>query len=96
MNEDVTANYHRGDELSMAANPSAERKRRDRVRILAHLRQRGDQGATCEEIEHALGMSHQTASARISELRRDEMIADSGRRRPTTSGRSARVHMSII
>src|SRR5215207_4165751 len=91
--DDITANYHRGDLFSTAANPGRAAKARDRRRILAWLRERGDTGGTCEEAEEALGLSHQTASARFSELRRDGLIGDSGRRRRTKSGRTARVHV---
>ncbi len=48
-------------------------------------------GATCEECETALGMKHQTASARIRELKDKHLVRDSGRRRKTTSGRLAAV-----
>jgi hypothetical protein len=48
-----------------------------------------EHGATCDEIEHSLKLAHQTASARLWELKRAQRIVDSGRRRPTTSGRQA-------
>ncbi len=48
-------------------------------------------GATCCEVESGLGMSHQTASARIKELMDLGLITDSGERRKTSSGRPARV-----
>lgn len=48
-------------------------------------------GATCEEVERALGMKHQTASARIRELKDKHLVRDSGQRRKTTSGRLAAV-----
>lgn len=54
---------------------------------LAYIKLEGD--ATCWEIEQALEMSHQTASARLWELRRAGVIQDTGRRRKTGSGRSA-------
>lgn len=46
-------------------------------------------GMTCDEVEHALEMSHQTASARIHDLAKQERIFDSGLRRKTRSGRNA-------
>jgi hypothetical protein len=39
------------------------------------------EGLTCREIEVELDMSHQTVSARLSELKQSGMIADTGRRR---------------
>ena len=45
--------------------------------------------STCFEIEGALDLSHQTASARITGLRLAGKIIDSGARRPTDSGRAA-------
>ena len=52
------------------------------------------QGVTCDEVEVAMGWSHQTVSARINGLMRKEMIADSGFTRRTRSGRSAIVWVS--
>jgi predicted transcriptional regulator len=46
-------------------------------------------GMTCDEVEVALGMRHQTASARVCELHQKGHIIDSGKRRPTRSGRDA-------
>lgn len=60
-----------------------------RVRILAELQVRGTTGGTCDEIEQAMGLSHQTASARIRELNMKSRIFDSGLRRRTRSGREA-------
>ncbi len=45
--------------------------------------------STCEEVEIALELSHQTASARIRELALYELIEDSGARRRNHSGRTA-------
>lgn len=46
-------------------------------------------GATCDECEVALGLSHQTASARIRDLAKVGELIDSGEIRKTRSGRSA-------
>jgi hypothetical protein len=48
-------------------------------------------GVTCEEASDTLKMRYTTASARISELLADGFIEDTGLRRPTRSGASARV-----
>lgn len=51
-----------------------------------------EDGATCDQIEVALHMRHQTASARVRELALMGYIEDTGVRRPTRSGRTARVY----
>lgn len=43
----------------------------------------------CFEIEEDLDLSHQTASARITQLRKDGLIEDSGEKRRTRSMRQA-------
>lgn len=58
-----------------------------RARVLAEIATRG--GATCDEVEVALDLRHQTASARVNELAEEGKIADSGARRKTRSGREA-------
>lgn len=55
------------------------------------LRGAGSEGLTSEEVEQALGLRHQTASARIRELVQAGRVRDSGRRRQVRSGRWARV-----
>lgn len=50
-------------------------------------------GATCDEVEAQTGLSHQTASARVYELHRADLIMRTNHRRPTRSGRSAYVYM---
>lgn len=44
---------------------------------------------TCEELENRLARPHQSISARLSELRRDGIIRDSGERRRSRSGNKA-------
>lgn len=50
----------------------------------------GSHGATCDEVENALELKHQTASARIRELAQMGLIAPRGVRK-TRSGRNATV-----
>jgi hypothetical protein len=70
-----------------------------RLRIYEYVLSRGDEGATCDEVEHALGLQHQTASARIWELRGNgdhpKLLIDSGRKRRTRSGRRATVWVAL-
>jgi DNA-binding Lrp family transcriptional regulator len=60
-------------------------------RVLAFVKLRA---RTCEELEEATGLSHQTASARLKGLADKGLIKDSGARRPTRSGRAARVYVA--
>lgn len=64
-----------------------------RERVLNLLRG-GGEGWTCEEVEDALDLRHQTASARIRELVLAGKAYDTGRRRQNASGRSARVYLA--
>jgi len=81
---------HNGTDTSIAAaysveGPVVETLRR---RVLITIEQRA---STCDELEAALGLSHQTVSARVWELRRLGLVADEGLRRQTRSGRAAKV-----
>ena len=61
-----------------------------RSMILGFIR-KAENGATCDEVEAALSMSHQTASARIRELMQKKLIYHDGQRK-TRSGRMARIY----
>lgn len=65
-----------------------------RARVLTYITSQGNRGATCDEAEAALGLSHQTTSARLRELAIASSVMDLGERRPTRSGRSAVVWFS--
>jgi predicted HTH transcriptional regulator len=70
---DVCRNHHGGEAFSEAANKATTlRKASKRALILEYLGRVGD--GTSEEAEIALGMSHQTASARFAELKKDGLI----------------------
>lgn len=73
-------------EAALSMVGAAKRQRPD---VLAFLIERGDAGATDAEIEDALGMRHQSASPRRGELVAAGLVVDSGKRRPTPSGRRA-------
>ena len=45
--------------------------------------------ATCHEVEIALRLLHQSASAAITQLRKAGRLVDTGERRPTNNGRLA-------
>jgi hypothetical protein len=59
--------------------------------VLDYIRSRGAYGATCCEIERALGMPHQTASARCTGLKIKKLVHPDGRRRLTIHGKDADV-----
>jgi hypothetical protein len=62
-----------------------------RGKILEHTRRMAAFGVTDDEVEMWSGLRHQTASARRRELVQAGLLRDSGRRRPTRSGRMATV-----
>lgn len=62
-----------------------------RMRITAFINSR-PAGVTCDEIEVALGLAHQTASARVRELVLAGVIQDTGHTRATRSGSAARIY----
>lgn len=67
----------------------------DRERVFAAISFAGRRGMTCDELEVALGMRHQSASARINDLQRERRIIASVRRRKTRSGRYAYVYLDL-
>lgn len=64
-----------------------------KARVAAYISLQGERGATCEEIEMALHLKHQTASATINALKKgDDPVIKFGRLyRWTTSKRKAMV-----
>ena len=62
-----------------------------KLRTLVHtwLIERGEAGATDEEIQEGLAISPNTQRPRRVELQRSGAVTDSGKRRPTRSGRKA-------
>lgn len=92
---DICQRKHRGADTSAKAHERSKRKApTDRANIYCEIRLAGKGGLTCAEIETRLALSHQSASARISELSRRGMIRDTKRRRPTSSGCMARVYVT--
>lgn len=66
-----------------------------RARILANIVACGADGATDDEGEAALGIKPQTYTPRRGELVALGLVADSGRRRNTGSGRPATVWVAV-
>ena len=89
--DDICRNRHKGNEQSVAANKKmAGIKTSYRYAIYAIIK-KYHLGSTCEEVEFETGLPHQTASARISELKRDWLIEKVGTRL-TRSGCAAAVY----
>lgn len=63
-------------------------------RVLAAIEAAGSNGLTTDEVEAITGLSHQTASARVYELRGAGRIRRTELRRRTRSGRYAYVHVA--
>lgn len=64
-----------------------------RSEIYEFIKHKG--GATCDEVEVALELRHQTASCFIRFLTQDGLLCDSGLKRLTRSGRMAIVWKAI-
>lgn len=88
--------YVKGSETSKAAAESIKHVvGSTKVRIYQYMMQCGEHGATDDEIEVALGMSHQTASARRRNLEQIGACKKTSRKRPTRSGRAAAVYVAV-
>jgi hypothetical protein len=79
------------DTSNAAADSMIDHVGRLQGEVIDQIRQRHLHGATCDEIEVALGLAHQTVSPRVYELHKKGLIVDSGLRRKTRSGRGAKV-----
>jgi predicted transcriptional regulator len=91
-----TLPYAKGSKTSKAAAKSAQSSAQTtRAKILAYISKRGAKGATCDEIEAKLNLPHQTASARVFDLKKAASIRDTGSTRATRSGRQATVYASV-
>lgn len=90
---DICARRHKGNPESAAAHASIiNRKKAMSSAILEVCRRRP---STCDEVEVELGILHQTAGARIAELKAIGLLIDTKDRRPTRSGRMAAVLKGI-
>jgi len=86
---DYCAKNHGGNAESAAAFKSLSGAEL-RGKVMAYISSRGKEGATCDEIEQALGISHQSASARCTELKANGDVHTLTTRK-TRSGRAAAV-----
>lgn len=74
-----------------AAESSRESAATMRFRVYQAIRDEGPHGATDEEMQWSLRMNPSTQRPRRGELVTAGMVRDSGRTRPTSSGRRATV-----
>lgn len=78
-----------------AADRIAGHAPKQRAEVLAVIVRAGAHGATDAEIEAATGIRAQSVSPRRGELRALGLVVESGRRRPTPSGRRAAVWVTL-
>lgn len=88
------SNHGRADTSVTAYDSVRDSLPSARQEVFDAVRDTGMDGATCDEVEHDRGKSHQTCSARFSELKQAGLIVCNGRRRPTRSGCTARVYVA--
>lgn len=93
---DVCRPRHRGNRESRDANEAVQpSKKALQQKIWDFIKRRGPHGATCDEAEVALGLSHQTCSARFTELAQAGRIRKLADRRATRSGSKAAVWVVV-
>lgn len=86
---------HGSSDTSIAAAQSLDDEVLVKLRATIHAYIRScPNGATCDEVEAALNMLHQTCSPRITELLRHSYLVISDQRRLTRQGRDARVYFA--
>lgn len=89
---DFTQGYHHNHPMSDQAHDSIKHHKKVLLeRVVRYIESKGLSGATCDEIEQALNLSHQTASARMTEAKAFGRITWLGDKRKTRSGRNAAV-----
>ncbi len=81
-------------DTSLAAFDNQKPKIKDiHIRIMSFVDDAGPYGCTLDEICVRLKILIQTGSARVRELVQADELKDSGKRRPTRTGSSARVYV---
>jgi DNA-binding MarR family transcriptional regulator len=87
---------HRGvDTCIAAADAIASSLGRLQRVVLNAIRSTGIHGATTNELADRLKIDRGSVQPRTSELRRQGLIIDSGRRRPNANGKSAIVWLAV-
>ena len=73
--DDITSSHHGGNRYSEAANQDvAPFKSGQRFLCLRMVTQYSPYGISCDEIERITGLKHQSAGARMTELKSDGLI----------------------
>lgn len=80
------------DEAARAIEP---RRPRLWFLVLRTLHERGETGATAQELEQATGLAGNTIRPRLVELCAANLVERTHRRRPTRSGRDAFVYVAL-
>jgi len=93
MDRDICGNRHGGNPESLEAyhTSSAAERAAMRDRIYRYALRVGERGITADEISDKAGLIHNRVAPRISELKRDGLLVETDRRRPTRLGKMARV-----
>lgn len=95
ISEPLTLAYQRTSRTSRAAAVAAQPNAgAQRARVLAWLRKQPD-GGTMQEVAIGLGALIQSMCPRFDELRKLGEIRDTGKTRPTASGRAAVVWEAV-
>ena len=92
--KDVCANRHGRVDTSVAADKRVQ-KERDRHLILGYIKASRDYGITLDEMCIVLERKPNEISGRFSELRNQEQIVATSRRRVTRTGATARVWVAL-
>lgn len=78
---DISRRRHRANAASEDANRRVDPRKSDlRRKILDYLRG-WPEGRTCKEVSTDVPLAYTTASARLSELKRDALVVETGIRR---------------
>jgi len=87
--------YIAGSETSKDAAESMESSAESyEIMVLNFVRNSGTRGATADECQSALGLTHQNGSARVSMLARRGAIVRTDAKRKTRQGRGAFVYVA--
>lgn len=87
---DITRRNHNDNTNSAAANEFIQPKKSAmQDAIVKYITAQGRKGATCQEVERDLGYRHESASARMSELKAEFRIFWNGTKRALEGRRPA-------
>lgn len=89
---EITDTVPQGREQTSREAFAATPRQRDIRRVLEFIDDAETDGAICDEAEAALGLAHQTCSARFNDLKRAGLIYDTGQHRKTRRARKAGIY----